>query len=93
MEEYDVVETTEEPVTEAYDWRDVIKKPTGVITNALKVNVRAEASAGAAVIEVLDALTEVAVDADTSSKDWCAVELADGRSGFVMRRYLAIRAE
>ena len=73
--------------------QEAVRKPVGVVTNALKVNVRAEASMDSRVVEVLDALTEVEVDISASTKGWCAVALSDGREGFILRDYLAIREE
>ncbi len=73
--------------------QEAARKAVGVVTNVLKVNVRVEASMDSRVVEVLDALTEVEVDISASTKDWCAVTLSDGREGFIMRNYLAIREE
>lgn len=80
-------------VSDVCGGQEATGKAVGVVANALKVNVRAEASMDSRVVEVLDALTEVEVDISASAKDWCAVTLSDGREGFIMRSYLAIREE
>ncbi len=68
------------------------KKPTaGIVTDCLKLNLRERPDSDAAVLAVIPALTEVAVDMEASTDSFYKVCTAAGIEGFCMRKYIAIR--
>ena len=78
------------PVDEAAP-AEVMKNFTvGVVTDCLKLNVRKEPSDDGEVLDIIDALSEVKVDIDASTKDFFKVNAA-GVEGFCMRKYIALR--
>ena len=79
-------EKSEEPVEQQPD------PVYGVIHNCAKLNVRKAPSADAEIVCVLDEGTEVRIDEDQSTDEWCNVTHASGIEGFCMKQYIAVLA-
>lgn len=79
--EIELVEETVETVS-------LPKTVEGVVTNCLKLNVRAEPSKDAEVICVLDAMSEVKIDVNKSTPDWFKITTAIGAEGYCMRKFV-----
>ena len=75
--EVKAVETKVEPVT-----------ITGTVANCAKLNVRAEASATAEVVCVLDAASEIEINVAKSNAEWFSVTTATGVEGYCMRKFI-----
>lgn len=82
--------TEAHPVGEAAPAEVMKSFAVGVVTDCLKLNVREEPSADAEVLAIIDALSEVKVDMDASTKDFYKVTAA-GVEGFCMRKYIALK--
>ncbi len=68
------------------------KKPViGIVTDCLKLNLRQEPDPDTAVVTVIPALAEVAVDMEASTDSFYKVCTAAGIEGFCMRKYIAIQ--
>lgn len=78
------------PVDEAAPAEVMKNFVVGVVTDCLKLNVRKEPSADAKVLVIIDALSEVMVDVDASTKDFYKVT-AGSVEGFCMRKYIALK--
>lgn len=81
-----IVET---PVVEA----PIVETPkpatiTGVVANCNKLNVRAKASADAAVVCVINAGDEVTINIKKSKEEWFKVNTANGVEGYCMRKFV-----
>lgn len=63
----------------------------GIVTDCLKLNVRETASSDAAVLTIIELLSEVMVDIDASTDDFYKVITAAGVEGFCMRKYIALK--
>ncbi|NCE64103.1 SH3 domain-containing protein [Pseudoflavonifractor sp. 524-17] len=64
---------------------------TGVVTDCLRLNVRKEPRAGAEVVAVINALSQVAIDMEGSTELFCKVRTPDGIEGFCMKKYIQLR--
>lgn len=64
------------------------KSVEGVVTNCLKLNVRAEPSKDADVVCVLDAMSEVKIDVCKSTPGWFKITTAIGTEGYCMRKFV-----
>ncbi len=68
------------------------KKPViGIVTDCLKLNLHQEPDPDTAVVTVIPALAEVAVDMEASTDNFYKVCTAAGIEGFCMRKYIAIQ--
>lgn len=63
----------------------------GVVTDCLRLNVRKEPKADAEVVAIIDALSQVTVDMDKSTGEFCKVLTPAGVEGFCMKKYIALR--
>ena len=88
VENQNGVETVEEPVAESTTETAPIKD--AVVVDCLKLNVRAEASKDAEIIRTIDVSTELMVFEPDSTDEFYKVYLADGESGFCMRKFIKI---
>lgn len=80
------------PVDEAVVPADVMKDfVCGVVTDCLKLNVREAASPDAEVLAVIDALSEVVVDADASTNEFYKVRTTAGVEGFCMKKFITLK--
>ena len=61
---------------------------TGTVTNCAKLNVRASASATAAVVCILDAASEIEINVEKSNAEWFSVCTATGIEGYCMRKFI-----
>lgn len=61
---------------------------TGVVANCTKLNVRAKATADAAVVCVINAGTEVTINIKKSKEEWFKVKTAAGVEGYCMRKFV-----
>lgn len=75
-------------VQESVDTVTLPKTVEGVVVDCLKLNVRAEPSADAEVICVLDVMTEIKIDFDKSTPEWFKVSTAIGAEGYCMRKFV-----
>lgn len=79
-------------VKEAAPKQSAPDKPyIGVVTDCLRLNVRLEPDENAKVVTIIDALSQVTVDLDSSTKDFCKVRTPDGIEGFCMKKYIQLR--
>ena len=79
-------------VKEAATKLPVQEKPfIGVVTDCLRLNVRAEPDADAEVVTIIDCLSQVTVDLDASTEEFCRVRTPDGIEGFCMKKYIHLR--
>ena len=62
---------------------------TGQVVNCAKLNVRANPSAGADVVCVLDAASEIEINVEKSTSEWFNVCTATGVEGYCMRKFVA----
>ena len=84
--------TTHPDVKEAAPKQPVPDKPyIGIVTDCLRLNVRQEPDENAKVVAVIDCLSQVDVDLDGSTKDFCKVRTPDGIEGFCMKKYIQLR--
>lgn len=100
VEEVDVVipEATVEPVIDvtpavatevkAVETKAEIETVTGTVANCAKLNVRANPSATADVVCVLDAASEIEINVKDSTHEWFKVCTATGVEGFCMRKFV-----
>ena len=63
----------------------------GVVTGCMKLNVRVKPSANAEVVCVVDANSELTIDANKSNKDWFAVYTSAGIEGYCMRKFVEVK--
>lgn len=61
---------------------------TGVVVGCSKLNVRAEPSLFADVICILDAETEIKINASKSDNEWLNIYTAIGVEGYCMRKFV-----
>ena len=80
--EIELVEETVETVT-------LPEIVVGTVVDCSKLNVRANPNATAAVVGVLDAKSEVKIDAAQSTNDWVKVCTATGIEGYCMRKFVS----
>ena len=60
----------------------------GTVVNCAKLNVRAEPTTDAAVVCVLDAMSEIEIDVAKSTDEWFKVCTAIGVEGYCMRKFV-----
>ena len=77
----DVVQETVDTVT-------LPETVTGTVVNCAKLNVRAEASANAEVVDVLAVNTEIEINVEKSNNEWFNVCTASGINGYCMRKFV-----
>ncbi len=77
-----------ELANEAVDTVTLPKTVTGVVVDCAKLNVREEPSADAAVVCVLDVMSEIEIDATKSDHEWFKVRTATGVEGYCMRKFV-----
>ena len=93
IEEVEVVEPAVETpeVVEAVEVEEVPVEKIGIVTDCLKLNVRENPDPEAKVVCTIDALTEVMIDEDASTKDFYKVCTSAGAEGYCMKKYIAVR--
>ena len=72
---------------------EVVKPETveGVVVKCAKLNVRAKPEAGADVVCVLDAASEIEININKSTDDWFSICTATGVEGYCMRKFVDAR--
>lgn len=80
-----------EPVQETVETATLPKTVNGVVVNCAKLNIREEPDAHADVVCVLDAMSEIVIDANKSDNVWLKVCTASGISGYCMRKFVDAR--
>ena len=73
--------------------RDIPDEPRivpGVVTDCICLNVRKQPDIHADVAVVIDALTNVCVDLNTSTEDFYRVTTSDGVGGYCMKKYISL---
>lgn len=76
-----------------YEEADVSNEPRivpGVVTDCICLNVRKQPDIHADVAVVIDALTNVCVDLNTSTEDFYRVTTSDGVEGYCMKKYISL---
>lgn len=76
------------PVVETVNTVTVPETVEGVVANCAKLNVRVAPNIDADVIGVLDAMSEIEIDVNKSTRDWFHVCTAVGIEGYCMRKYI-----
>ncbi len=79
------------PIDEAAPAEVAKRFTTGVVTDCLKLNVRAIPYADGEVLTIVDALSKVSVDMLLSTDDFYKVLTETGVEGFCMKKYIAIK--
>ncbi len=77
-----------ELVNESVDTVTLPKTVTGVVVDCAKLNIREEPSVDAAVVCVLDVMSEIEIDAAKSDHEWFKVRTATGIEGYCMRKFV-----
>lgn len=71
---------------------EVVKALTdGVVTDCMRLYVRKAPSTDGEVVTVIDCLSKVMVDIDSSTDEFYKVCTASGAEGFCMRKYIALK--
>lgn len=94
-----MVDTVVEPVTEVVaepspvvetkaEVKTEVKPKTGTVTGCNKLNVRSEPRIDADVVAILDAKSEVQINAAKSNKEWVCVCTVTGIDGYCMRKFV-----
>lgn len=79
-------------VKEAASKSPVPDKPyIGIVTDCMRLNVREGPDEDAKVVAIIDCLSQVTVDLDGSTDDFCKVHTPDGIEGFCMKKYIHLR--
>lgn len=97
VEETPVDATPVEPVAEVESGKKRNKPTTkheiikGVVTGCVKLNVRVKPNINAEPVCVVDANSELKIDADKSNKDWYSVCTSAGIEGYCMRKYIEVK--
>ena len=63
----------------------------GVVVNCAKLNVRAEPRIDAAVVCILDAMSEIEINIGESTSEWFKICTATGVEGYCMRKFVDAR--
>ncbi len=63
----------------------------GIVTNCLKLNLRAEPTADSKVLLELKALDKVTVNMDKSTDEFYNVRSSSGAKGYCMRQFITIK--
>lgn len=77
-----------EPMEVSPEVAEVTKN--GVVTDCIKLNVRAEPSKDAEVVCVISAATELLVDEAESTEDFYKICTAAGVEGYCMRKFITV---
>lgn len=97
VEETPVEATPAEPVAEVESGKkrnkSAAKSETvkGIVTGCMKLNVRVKPNANADVACVVDANSELKIDANKSNKDWYSVCTSTGIEGYCMRKFVEVK--
>lgn len=67
------------------------KTVSGVVVNCAKLNIREEPNTDAAVVCVVDVMSEIKIDVTNSSNEWFKVCTATGIEGYCMRKFVDAR--
>ena len=71
---------------------EVMKNITsGVVTECVRLNVRKTPSPDGEVVSIIDFLTNVVVDLESSTDAFYKISTATGVEGFCMKKYIALR--
>lgn len=71
---------------------EVVKNFTsGVVTECVRLNVRKTPSSDGEVVSIIDCLTDVVVDLESSTDEFYKISTATGVDGFCMKKYIALR--
>lgn len=84
----EIVEDTLITETEAVE---EVVEVFGVVTDCLRLNIRAEPTQDSAIVTIVTCLDELKIDLDNSTDDWYAVCTASGVEGFCMKKFVAVR--
>ena len=79
------------PIEETVETVAISETVEGTVVNCAKLNVRAEPAMGADVLCVLDAMSEIEIIVDKSTKEWFYVCTAIGVEGYCMRKFVDAR--
>lgn len=60
----------------------------GIVANCAKLNVRANPSINAEIVDVLDVMTEIQIDVNKSNNEWLKIYTATGNEGYCMRKFV-----
>lgn len=63
----------------------------GIVTGCEKLNVRTNPNKNSAVVYVVEANTELNIDLDKSTDEWCYVSNAAGIEGFCMKTFIRMK--
>lgn len=79
------------PVDEAAPAGMVKNFASGVVTECVRLNVRKTPSADGEIAAIIDCLTSVVVDLESSTDEFYKISSANGIEGFCMKKYIALR--
>lgn len=79
-----VIESTPEPVVEQMRFIPVV----GTVIDCAKLNVRANPSPSASVVNTIEVNTKVEIDVEKSTNEWFYVCAESGIEGYCMRKYI-----
>lgn len=79
------------PVDEAAPAEVVKSFASGVVTECVRLNVRKTPSADGEIVSIIDCLTSVTVDLESSTDEFYKISAANGIEGFCMKKYIALR--
>ena len=64
---------------------------SGVVTECVRLNVRKTPSADGEIAAIVDCLTSVTVDLESSTDEFYKISAANGIEGFCMKKYIALK--
>lgn len=79
------------PVDEAAPAEVMKNFASGVVTDCLRLNIRETPASDGNVMSIIDCLTEVMVDLESSTNEFYKISTATGVEGFCVKKYIALR--
>lgn len=79
------------PVDEAAPAEVTKSFASGVVTECVRLNVRKTPSADGEIAAIIDCLTSVTVDLESSTDEFYKISADNGIEGFCMKKYIALR--
>lgn len=79
------------PVDEAAPAEVMKNFTSGVVTECVRLNVRKTPYPDGDVVSIIDCLTDVMIDLESSTDKFYKISTATGVEGFCMKKYIALR--
>lgn len=79
------------PVDEAAPAELIKNFASGVVTECVRLNIRKAPSPDGEVVSIIDCLTDVTVDLESSTDEFYKISTTAGVEGFCMKNYIALK--